>query len=107
MAMDQLCECAEGRAELLRHGGGMAVVARKILRVSNFSNEKAVRILYHVCKNNVGNFGVAEEMVEVGAVGKLCLMLQIGGSLKTNERIKEILHFLRWYEVCSRSSVRV
>ncbi|XP_022961129.1 E3 ubiquitin-protein ligase PUB23-like [Cucurbita moschata] len=95
MAMDQLCECAEGRAELLRHGGGMAVVARKILRVSNFSNEKAVRILYHVCKNNVGNFGVAEEMVEVGAVGKLCLMLQIGGSLKTNERIKEILHFLR------------
>ncbi|XP_038879750.1 E3 ubiquitin-protein ligase PUB23-like isoform X2 [Benincasa hispida] len=93
--LDRLCECAEGRAELLRHGGGMAVVGRKILRVSNLGNEKAVRIVYNVCKNNVGNLGVVEEMVEVGVVGKLCLMLQVGGNLKTKERIKEILHLLQ------------
>ncbi|XP_008450285.2 E3 ubiquitin-protein ligase PUB22-like [Cucumis melo] len=93
--LDRLCECAEGRAELLQHGGGMAVFGRKILRVSNLGNEKAVRILYNVCKNNVGNCGVAEEMVEVGVVAKLCLMLQVGGNLKTRERVKEILHLLQ------------
>lgn len=93
--LDRLCECAEGRAELLRHGGGMAVVSRKILRVSNLGNEKAVRIVYNVSKNNVGNFGVFEEMVEVGVVAKLCSMLQVCGSSKTKERIKEILHLLQ------------
>lgn len=93
--LDRLCECAEGRVELLRHGGGVAVVARKILRVSNLTNEKAVRILYNVCKNNVGNFGVFEEMVVVGAVGKLCAVIEVGGSLKMIERVKVILHLIQ------------
>ncbi|KAG7022164.1 E3 ubiquitin-protein ligase PUB22, partial [Cucurbita argyrosperma subsp. argyrosperma] len=93
--LDRLCECAEGRVELLRHGGGVAVVARKILRVSNLTNEKAVRILYNVCKNNVGNFRVFEEMVEVGAVGKLCAVVEVGGSLKMIERVKVILHLIQ------------
>ncbi|XP_022927467.1 E3 ubiquitin-protein ligase PUB22-like [Cucurbita moschata] len=93
--LDRLCECAEGRVELLRHGGGVAVVARKILRVSNLTNEKAVRILYNVCKNNVGNFRVFEEMVEVGAVGKLCAVIEVGGSLKIIERVKVILHLIQ------------
>lgn len=70
-------------------------MARKILRVSSLTNEKAVRIVYNVCKNNVGNFGVVEEMVEVGVVGKLCLVLQVGGSSKTKERVKEILHLIQ------------
>lgn len=96
VVLDRLCECAEGRAELLWHRGGVAVLARKILRVSHLANDKVVRILYSVWKNKYGNCGVMEEMVEVGVVGKMCLLLHVnGGSLKTKERVKEILLHLQ------------
>ncbi|KAK4440557.1 E3 ubiquitin-protein ligase PUB23 [Sesamum alatum] len=88
--LDQLCGCAEGRAALLRHGGGLAVVSKKIMRVSHGASERAVRILSSISKFS-GNSRVLEEMVEVGVVSKLCLVLQVGCSEKTKERAKEIL----------------
>ncbi|KAL0370229.1 UNVERIFIED_CONTAM: E3 ubiquitin-protein ligase PUB23 [Sesamum angustifolium] len=51
--LDQLCGCAEGRAELLRHGGGLAVVSKKILRVSQREREG--------CKNSELNLKVFSE----------------------------------------------
>ncbi|RVW73231.1 E3 ubiquitin-protein ligase PUB22 [Vitis vinifera] len=48
--LDQLCGCAEGRAELLKHAAGMAIVSKKILRVSHVASERAVRILYSISK---------------------------------------------------------
>ncbi|KAL0369481.1 UNVERIFIED_CONTAM: E3 ubiquitin-protein ligase PUB23 [Sesamum angustifolium] len=88
--LDQLCGCAEGRAALLRHGGGLAVVSKKILRVSHWASERAVRILSSISKHS-GNSRVLEEMMEVGVVSKLCLVLQVRCSEKTKERAKEIL----------------
>ncbi|GJZ57934.1 E3 ubiquitin protein ligase PUB23-like protein [Tanacetum coccineum] len=40
LALDQLCQCAEGRSELLKHGAGMAVVSKKIFRVSPIASDR-------------------------------------------------------------------
>ncbi|KAI3450772.1 hypothetical protein Pfo_007437 [Paulownia fortunei] len=88
--LDQLCGCAEGRAELLRHGAGLAIVSKKILRVSHGASERAVRILCSISKYSV-NARVVQEMLQVGVVSKLCLVLQVESSQKTKERAKEIL----------------
>lgn len=88
--LDQLCGCAEGRAELVQHGAGLAVVSKKIHRVSNVASERAVRILSSVSKRSA-NSRVVQEMLDVGVVAKLCLVLQVGNSEKMKERAKEIL----------------
>ncbi|XP_077230669.1 E3 ubiquitin-protein ligase PUB22-like [Tasmannia lanceolata] len=88
--LDQLCGCAEGRAELLGHGAGIAVVAKKIHRVSHVGTEKAVRILYSIAKFSATS-SVLQEMLQVGVVSKLCFLLQVDCGLKTKERAKEIL----------------
>lgn len=88
--LDQLCGCAEGRAEVVGHGAGLAVVSKKILRVSAAASERGVRIIGSISKYGA-NARVVQEMVEVGVVSKLCLVLQVEAGEKTKERIKEIL----------------
>ncbi|KAK7261162.1 hypothetical protein RIF29_27467 [Crotalaria pallida] len=97
IALDQLCGCAEGRAELLNHGAGVAIVSKKILRVSHVASDRGVRILASVCRYSATS-RVIHEMLQVGAVSKLCLVLQVNSSLKTKERAKEILklHSMVW-----------
>ncbi|KAH7541827.1 E3 ubiquitin-protein ligase PUB23 [Ziziphus jujuba] len=89
-ALDQLCGCAEGRAELLMHSAGLAVVSKKILRVSHVASEKAVRILSSISRFSATS-RVLQEMLQVGVVGKLCLVIQVDSSLKTKDKAKEIL----------------
>ncbi|XP_057782042.1 E3 ubiquitin-protein ligase PUB22-like [Salvia miltiorrhiza] len=98
-ALDQLCGCAEGRAELLRHGAGLAVVSKKILRVSAVATDKGVRIVGSISRYSA-NSRVVEEMVQVGVVSKLCLVLQLQATHKTKERVREILmlHSRVWKE---------
>ncbi|XP_057957189.1 E3 ubiquitin-protein ligase PUB23-like [Malania oleifera] len=97
VALDQLCGCAEGRAELLRHGAGLAVVSKKILRVSHAGTERAVRVLSSVSKHST-NRSVLAEMLQVGVVAKLCLVLQVDCGNKTKDRAREILklHARAW-----------
>ncbi|KAK7272260.1 hypothetical protein RJT34_28743 [Clitoria ternatea] len=90
IALDQLCGCAEGRAELLNHGAGVAIVSKKILRISHVASDRGVRILTSICRYSA-NSRVLHEMLQVGAVNKLCLVLQVDSSFKTKERAKEIL----------------
>ncbi|XP_019448094.1 PREDICTED: E3 ubiquitin-protein ligase PUB23-like [Lupinus angustifolius] len=96
-ALDQLCGCAEGRAEFLNHGAGLAIVSKKILRVSHVASDKGVRILASICRYSA-TCRVLHEMLQVGVVSKLCLVLQVNSSLKTKERAKEILklHSMVW-----------
>ncbi|KAH6774806.1 hypothetical protein C2S51_013210 [Perilla frutescens var. frutescens] len=90
-ALDQLCGCAEGRAELVGHGAGLAVVSKKILRVSAVASDRGVRIIGSISRHSA-NSRVLEEMGELGVVRKLCLVLQIEGMReKTRERVREIL----------------
>ena len=97
IALDQLCGCAEGRAELLNHGAGVAIVSKKILRVSHVASDRGVRILASICRYSA-NARVLHEMLQVGAVSKLCLVLQVNCGFKTKERAKEVLklHSVVW-----------
>ncbi|KAI5425332.1 E3 ubiquitin-protein ligase PUB22 [Lathyrus oleraceus] len=88
--LECLCQCAEGRAELLRHGAGMAVVSKKILRVSSVANDRAVRILLSVSRFSATH-NVVQEMLKLGVVAKLCLVLQVDCGSKTKEKAREIL----------------
>lgn len=74
--LEQLCMCADGRAELVGHAAGIAVVAQRMIRVSPAADEKAVGILTAVTKYSATSAEVLKEMMMVGAVSKLCLVLQ-------------------------------
>ncbi|CAN8285057.1 unnamed protein product [Cochlearia groenlandica] len=90
VVLDMLCQCAEGRAEFLSHGAAIAVVCKKILRVSHTTSDRAVRVLL-----SVGKFcatpSVLNEMLQLGVVAKLCLVLQVSCGSKTKEKAKELL----------------
>ncbi|KAK7257581.1 hypothetical protein RIF29_31647 [Crotalaria pallida] len=97
IALDKLCGCAEGRAEFLNHGAGLAIVSKKILRFSHVVSDRGVRILASICKYSATP-RVLQEMLIVGAVNKLCLVLQVDVSFKAKERAMEILklHSMAW-----------
>ncbi|CAA7020315.1 unnamed protein product [Microthlaspi erraticum] len=90
VVLDLLCQCAEGRAEFLNHGAAIAVVCKKILRISQTASDRAVRVLL-----SVGRFcatpALLHEMLQLGVVAKLCLVLQVNGASKTKEKAKELL----------------
>ncbi|XP_047966444.1 E3 ubiquitin-protein ligase PUB23 [Salvia hispanica] len=95
--VEVLCQCAEGRAELVGHAAGLAVVSKKILRVSGAASEKGVRILQAVSRHSATKAVVAE-MMQSGVVGKLCLVVQVDCGVKIKERAMEILkaHARAW-----------
>ncbi|KAL4347008.1 hypothetical protein GQ457_17G004700 [Hibiscus cannabinus] len=88
--LDEVCRCAEGRLELLNHGAGLAVVSKKILRVSRVANQRAVRILWSISKF-CATCNVLQEMVQLGIVAKLCLVIQVECGKRTKEKAREVL----------------
>ncbi|XP_010911941.1 E3 ubiquitin-protein ligase PUB23-like [Elaeis guineensis] len=85
-----VCGCAEGRSELVGHAAGIAIVSKKILRISEVASDGAVRILNSVAKFSA-TAAVLQEMLQIGVVSKLCLVLQLDCGMKTKEKAKEIL----------------
>ncbi|KAG1327942.1 E3 ubiquitin-protein ligase PUB23 [Cocos nucifera] len=85
-----VCGCAEGRSELVGHAAGIAIVSKKILRISEMATEGAVRILNSVAKFSATT-AVLQEMLQIGVVSKLCLVLQVDCGMKTKEKAREIL----------------
>ncbi|MED6119367.1 hypothetical protein PIB30_011170 [Stylosanthes scabra] len=92
IALDRLCGCAEGRAALLSHGAGVAIISKKILRVSCVASDRGIKILAIVCRYSATP-NLLQEMLVVGAVSKLCLVLQMDNGVfnKAKERASEIL----------------
>ncbi|KHN21196.1 E3 ubiquitin-protein ligase PUB23 [Glycine soja] len=90
-------EGGEGREELMNHGAGVAVVAKKILRVSHVASDRGVKILTSICRHSATP-RVLSEMLLFGAVSKLCLVLQMEGSCNAKERARETLklHSMVW-----------
>lgn len=70
-----LCSCADGRSEFLGHAGGIAMVTKRLLRVSPGTDDRAVQILALIAKFS-GTKDVLMEMLRVGAVSKLCMVIQ-------------------------------
>ncbi|KAG9444427.1 hypothetical protein H6P81_015767 [Aristolochia fimbriata] len=97
VVLDQLCGCADGRAEFLSHAAGLAVVSKKMLRVSGVATERAVKIVSSIARYSATP-AVLQEMLQVGVVSKLCLVVQVNCSLKAREKAKDILalHSKAW-----------
>ncbi|XP_044462670.1 E3 ubiquitin-protein ligase PUB24-like [Mangifera indica] len=93
-----LCCCADGRAQFLSHEGGIAVVAKRILRVSPASDDRGILILSSISKFSDGNDWVLQEMLKVGAVMKLCKVLQADSPAYLKDKALEILrlHYEEW-----------
>ncbi|XP_060196562.1 E3 ubiquitin-protein ligase PUB22-like [Lycium barbarum] len=90
--LDQICQSAEGRAELLKHAGGLSILSKKILRVSKVGSERAIKILHSISKFSATP-SVVQEMLSLGVVAKLCLVLQVDCGSKAKDRAREILKF--------------
>ncbi|KAI3417780.1 RING-type E3 ubiquitin transferase [Psidium guajava] len=92
-----LCSCADGRAQFIGHRCGIAVVSKRILNVSRAADDRAVLILSKLSKFS-GNSMFVREMLMVGAVSKLCLLLQADCATYVKDRAREILktHFDEW-----------
>ncbi|KAL0426593.1 UNVERIFIED_CONTAM: E3 ubiquitin-protein ligase PUB24 [Sesamum latifolium] len=85
-----LCSSADGRAQLLSHAAGVAVVTRRILKVSPTADDRAVLIIGLISKYS-GTSGVLQEMLRVGTVAKLCTVMQANCASHLKERAREIL----------------
>ncbi|KAL7133630.1 hypothetical protein ABFS83_12G155000 [Erythranthe nasuta] len=86
----QLCSCAEGRAQLLSHAAGVAVVTRRMLKVSPAADERAVMIVWLISKHSATS-GVVTEMLRVGTVAKLCMVMQANCGTHLKEKARDIL----------------
>ncbi|KAH7541828.1 hypothetical protein FEM48_Zijuj02G0009000 [Ziziphus jujuba var. spinosa] len=86
----QLCSIAEGREQLSKHAGGIAMVSKSILRVSPATDDRAVLILSMIAKFSARN-EVVLEMLWVGAVTKLCMVMQAECAAYLKEKAREIL----------------
>lgn len=97
-ALDRLCSCAEGRADLVAHGAGVAAVGRKALRVSEVATDKAVRVLRSVARH-AATAAVVQEMAQASVVATLCVVAQSEQyAERTRERARETLrlHARAW-----------
>ncbi|KAJ0538845.1 putative U box domain, armadillo-like helical, Zinc finger, RING/FYVE/PHD-type [Helianthus annuus] len=86
-----LCSSADGRAQLLGHAAGIAMITKRIGTVSQKAGERALMIISLISKFS-GTDGVLQEMVRVGTVEKLCTVLQVyDGNSYTRDTAKDIL----------------
>ncbi|XP_052175984.1 E3 ubiquitin-protein ligase PUB24-like [Diospyros lotus] len=92
-----LCSSADGRAQLLSHAAGIAVITKRILKVSPAADDRAMAILSMVCKFS-GTASVLQEMLRLGTITKLCLVLQVECAMHLKDKAKEILraHSVAW-----------
>ncbi|GMY15731.1 E3 ubiquitin-protein ligase PUB24-like [Fagus crenata] len=95
--LSQLCSSADGRAEFLRHAGSMALVSKRILRVSSATDDRAIHILSLIAKFSATN-EVIQEMLRVGAVTKLCMVMQADCAMYLKEKARGVLklHSIVW-----------
>ncbi|XP_076891903.1 E3 ubiquitin-protein ligase PUB24-like isoform X2 [Bidens hawaiensis] len=86
-----LCSSADGRAQLLGHAAGLAVITKRLTKVSQKVDERALMIISLISKYS-GTYGVLKEMMRVGTVEKLCMVLQVNGVHSySREKAREIL----------------
>ncbi|XP_016511355.2 E3 ubiquitin-protein ligase PUB24-like [Nicotiana tabacum] len=85
-----LCSLADGRAELLKHAAGIVVVSKRILRISSATDDSAIQILGLISKFSATK-EVLIEMLRVGAVSKLCMVIQADCKAFIKKKAMEIL----------------
>ncbi|KAI4322482.1 hypothetical protein L6164_022173 [Bauhinia variegata] len=93
----QLCSCADGREQFLKHAAGIAMLSKRILRVSPTTDDRAVHTLALIAKCSASMVFV-KEMLRVGAVSKLCMVMQADCASYLKESARQILklHSKTW-----------
>ncbi|KDP33049.1 hypothetical protein JCGZ_13635 [Jatropha curcas] len=86
----ELCCCADGRDQFLKHAGSIAMISKRILRVSPATDDRAVHILGLVSKFSA-NDQLLLEMLRVGAVSKLCMVIQANCAAYLKQKARGIL----------------
>lgn len=86
----QLCSCADGREKFLLHAAGIAVVSKRVLRVSPATDDRAVHVLSLIARYS-GSNDVVSEMLRVGAVTKICMVMQADCGRDLREKARGIL----------------
>ena len=85
-----LCSCADGREQFLRHAAAIAVVSKRVLRVSAATDDRAIHVFSVIAKFSASN-EVVLEMLRVGAVSKLCMVMQADCASYLKEKARDIL----------------
>lgn len=88
--LSKLCSCADGRAQFLKHAGSIAMLAKRTLRVSPATDDRAVHILGLIARFSATD-EVLVEMLRVGAVSKLCMVIQADCAAYLKEKARDIL----------------
>ncbi|KAG6436433.1 hypothetical protein SASPL_101332 [Salvia splendens] len=86
----QVCTCAEGRQEFLKHAGGVGMVAKRLMRVSAATDDRGMCIYESIARYS-GTRAVVGEMLTVGGVTKLCMMMQADCDVYLKKKAREIL----------------
>lgn len=86
-----LCSSADGRAQFLAHAASIAMITKRIGKVSPKVDERALMIISLISKFSATD-GVLQEMARVGTVEKLCMVLQVNGRHSyPRDKAREIL----------------
>lgn len=88
--LSHLCGTADGRSQVVGHAGGIAMVSKKIFRVSPGTDHRAVQILSQIARYS-GTKEVLVEMLRVGAVTKLCMVMQSDSAECLRNKAREVL----------------
>jgi hypothetical protein len=94
--LDGICSGEKGREKAYSHALTVPVLVKKLFRVSDFTTEFSVSILWKLWKNEKREHGVGGrvllvEALQVGAFQKLLLLLQVGCTERTREKATELL----------------
>lgn len=94
--LDIICNFQEGKQKAYEHGLTMAIIAKKIIRVTEMAIECSISILWKLCKG--GNENSIIEALELGVFQKLLVVLQVGCGEKTKEKATELLKLMNLYK---------
>ncbi|KAK8933485.1 U-box domain-containing protein 21 [Platanthera zijinensis] len=101
-ALDSILGTKAGREMAAGNDLAVPVIVKKMLRVSDAATELAVSGLWKLCREN-GSNGLSggekclKEAVQVGAFQKLLVMLQVGCSESTKEKVTELLKMMNGF----------
>lgn len=92
-----LCTCADGRQQFLKHAGGIALAAKRLLRISPTTDDRALCIIESLARFSATR-EVVSEMLRVSAVSKLCMVLQADCADYLKNKARDILrlHNYAW-----------
>ncbi|KAK9279327.1 hypothetical protein L1049_013006 [Liquidambar formosana] len=88
--MAHLCSCADGRAQFLKHACGIAMLCKRLLRVSPVTDDRAVHVIALISKFSATD-EVVLEMLKVGVVSKLCMVLQVDCATYLKQKARRVL----------------